>query len=159
MADSHLRLEQQDLFTANQVIHLKPIIGGELMTEFAAANPFVRRVYPNAAAPPRQPLVAGPRSRCEHDQTSARDPVAPAGADCRSCLPAELRLAPSTSGHVVAISRAGAAAIRLPQAAHAESSASGDGSIRRGSERGDCRGGIGAGSPGGSRRATLSASR
>jgi hypothetical protein len=60
MADSHLRLEQQDLFSANQVIHLKPIIGGDLMTEFAAANPFVRRVYPNAAAPPRQPLVAGP---------------------------------------------------------------------------------------------------
>jgi hypothetical protein len=61
MADSHLRLEQQDLFSANQVIHLKPIIGGELMAAFAAANPFVRRVYPNATTALRRPLVAGPR--------------------------------------------------------------------------------------------------
>ncbi|HEY2153515.1 MAG TPA: hypothetical protein VGH34_22090 [Vicinamibacterales bacterium] len=60
MADSHLRLEQQDLFAANQVIHLKPIIGGDLMAEFAAANPFVRRLYPNAAAPQRPPVVGAP---------------------------------------------------------------------------------------------------
>ncbi len=60
MADSHLRLEQQDLFSANQVIHLKPIIGSELMTEFAAVNPFVRRFYPNAAPSCRPPLVGAP---------------------------------------------------------------------------------------------------
>src|SRR5262245_8035385 len=48
LADSQLTLEQQDLFTANQVIHLKPLIGDELLDDFTAANPFVRRVYPNA---------------------------------------------------------------------------------------------------------------
>jgi hypothetical protein len=48
IADSRLALEQQDLFTANQVIHLKPLAGGELYPEFLAANPFVARFYPNA---------------------------------------------------------------------------------------------------------------
>lgn len=47
MADSRLALEQQDLFTANQVIHLKPLVGHGLFREFVAANPFVKRFYPN----------------------------------------------------------------------------------------------------------------
>jgi hypothetical protein len=57
LADSHLTVDQQDLFTANQVIHLQPLIGGELIAPFRAANPFVGRYYPNssdaAAAAPR----------------------------------------------------------------------------------------------------------
>lgn len=58
IADSRLALEQQDLFTANQVIHLKPLTGGELYREFLAANPFVGRFYPNAAGvAPFTPLV------------------------------------------------------------------------------------------------------
>jgi hypothetical protein len=48
VADSHLALEPQDLFTANQVLHLKPLIGGELLDAFVTANPFVMRFYPNA---------------------------------------------------------------------------------------------------------------
>jgi hypothetical protein len=47
LADSHLTLEQQDLFTANQVLHLKPLIGAPLYTAFVAANPFVSAWYPN----------------------------------------------------------------------------------------------------------------
>jgi hypothetical protein len=47
VADSHLELEQQDLFTANQTIHLKPLVGGGLLREFVAANPFVGEIYPN----------------------------------------------------------------------------------------------------------------
>jgi len=50
VADSHLALEPQDLFTANQVLHLKPFIGGDLLDAFLAANPFVTRFYPNAPA-------------------------------------------------------------------------------------------------------------
>jgi hypothetical protein len=58
LADSHLTLDQQDLFTANQVIHLQPLIGGEIIDEFRAANPFVRRCYPNShARAPQAPLV------------------------------------------------------------------------------------------------------
>jgi hypothetical protein len=47
MSDAHLSVEQQDLFTANQILHLKPLIGGSVFEGFLAANPFVRRFYPN----------------------------------------------------------------------------------------------------------------
>jgi hypothetical protein len=47
VADTRLTLEQQDLFTANQTIHLKPLVGGELLRELVRANPFVTEVYPN----------------------------------------------------------------------------------------------------------------
>jgi hypothetical protein len=47
MSDAHLGIEQQDLFTANQVLHLKPLIGPEVLEGFVAANPFVKRFYPN----------------------------------------------------------------------------------------------------------------
>ena len=50
IADSHLVLEPQDLFTANQLLHLKPLIGANVLEQFMAANPFVARFYPNAAA-------------------------------------------------------------------------------------------------------------
>jgi hypothetical protein len=49
VADSHLVLDQQDLFTANQVIHLKPLAGADVLDDFVAANPFVRKFYPNGA--------------------------------------------------------------------------------------------------------------
>jgi hypothetical protein len=47
MADTHLAVEQQDLFTANQILHLRPLIGHEVLDGFVAANPFVRKCYPN----------------------------------------------------------------------------------------------------------------
>ena len=62
LADSHLALERQDLFTANQVLHLKPVIGEEWLDAFLAANPFVMRFYPNAFAHRRQRSPHG-RSR------------------------------------------------------------------------------------------------
>jgi len=48
VADTHLTLEQQDVFTANQAIHLRPLIGGEVLDRLVRANPFVARFYPNA---------------------------------------------------------------------------------------------------------------
>ena len=60
LADSHLVLEPQDLFTANQLLHLKPLIGAEVMQAFLAANPFVARFYPNAQAQrPEASLLRG----------------------------------------------------------------------------------------------------
>jgi hypothetical protein len=50
MSDERLAIDQQDLFTANQAIHLKPLIGLEVMEGFIAANPFIRRIYPNQQA-------------------------------------------------------------------------------------------------------------
>ena len=49
MSDTHLAIQEQDLFTANQVLHLKPLIGPEVLEGFVAANPFVARFYPNRA--------------------------------------------------------------------------------------------------------------
>src|SRR4051794_442878 len=60
LADSHLALEQQDLFTANQVIHLRPLIGAATLAAFVAANPFVKRTYPNATS--TLPPLAGARA-------------------------------------------------------------------------------------------------
>jgi hypothetical protein len=54
IADSRLALEQHDLFTASQVVHLKPLIGRTVLLEIMAANRFVSRFYPNfhpSAAP------------------------------------------------------------------------------------------------------------
>ena len=58
IADTHLALEQQDVFTANQVVHLKPLIGAGALDEFLAANPFVARYYPNAARQGLSSVVA-----------------------------------------------------------------------------------------------------
>jgi hypothetical protein len=63
VSDEHLTLDQRDLFTANQVIHLKPLVGERVLEQFVAANPFVRQCYPNA----------GPGS---HDFVLGRRPIA-----------------------------------------------------------------------------------
>jgi hypothetical protein len=63
LADSHLALDEQDLFTANQVIHLKPLVGADVFDDFIAANPFVRRCYPNAARRLVQPPIEWRRNR------------------------------------------------------------------------------------------------
>jgi hypothetical protein len=47
VADSRLSLEQRDLFTANQAIHLKPLTGRRVFRDFLDANPFVFALYPN----------------------------------------------------------------------------------------------------------------
>ena len=48
LSDSHLKVEPEDLFSANQMIHLRPLIGEDLYRRFLEANPFVRRFYPSA---------------------------------------------------------------------------------------------------------------
>jgi len=52
MSDANLAVEQQDLFTASQILHLRPLIGAQVLDGFLAANPFVRRCYPNRQEPP-----------------------------------------------------------------------------------------------------------
>ena len=56
LADSHLSVDQQDLFTANQMIHLRPLVGADVLQRFLGANPFVAHCYPNTRD--REPLAS-----------------------------------------------------------------------------------------------------
>ncbi len=61
VADSRLEVRDQDLFTANQILHLKPLAGAPLLADFIAANGFVRRFYPNrSSSPPAFPFALRP---------------------------------------------------------------------------------------------------
>jgi hypothetical protein len=55
VADSHLAVDQPDLFTANQIIHLQPLAGAEMIERLRAANSFVRQCYPNSGTRTAQP--------------------------------------------------------------------------------------------------------
>ena len=47
VSEASLGIEPGDLFSANQIIHLRPIIGQEVYRRFLEANAFVRGFYPN----------------------------------------------------------------------------------------------------------------
>lgn len=47
ISDQRMAIEPADLFSANQIIHLRPITGWRTYTRFVAANPFVTARYPN----------------------------------------------------------------------------------------------------------------
>lgn len=51
IADAALAVEPEDLFTANQIIHLRPLMNADLYRTFVDANSFVNRCYPNFVAP------------------------------------------------------------------------------------------------------------
>jgi hypothetical protein len=51
MTDSRLEIVEQDLFSASQLLHLRPLSGHEVHQALLAANPFVYRYYPNAYVP------------------------------------------------------------------------------------------------------------
>ena len=58
-------IEPRDLFSANQIIHLRPIMGHAVFAHFVKSNGFVRQIYPNfelkegpkAQAPSPKPLI------------------------------------------------------------------------------------------------------
>jgi hypothetical protein len=47
ISERHLRVEPCDLFAANQIIHLRPLTGQAVYTDFVTANEFVAACYPN----------------------------------------------------------------------------------------------------------------
>lgn len=47
VSDEDLVIQPQDEFSANQILHLRPVIGADAYREFLDANPFVRAMYPN----------------------------------------------------------------------------------------------------------------
>jgi hypothetical protein len=50
ISERALSIAPADLFSANQIIHLRPIVGHEVFAGFIDANPFVRVFYPNFQA-------------------------------------------------------------------------------------------------------------
>ena len=64
ISERAMAIEPGDLFSANQIIHLRPVVGHDVFAQFVNANPFVKRFYPNfdanvAPAPPK-PQAASP---------------------------------------------------------------------------------------------------
>lgn len=57
MTDETLEVEQPDVFSANQILHLQPIVDDGVYARFVAANPFVRHFYPGFEGS-RRPLEA-----------------------------------------------------------------------------------------------------
>ena len=59
ISERHLGVEPQDLFSANQIIHLRPLSGEDVYRRFVESNAFVRERYPNfcprRVAPSRTP--------------------------------------------------------------------------------------------------------
>ena len=47
ISENALAIRPADLFSANQIIHLRPIVGHDVFASFIDANPFVRAFYPN----------------------------------------------------------------------------------------------------------------
>lgn len=65
ISEAALRIAPADMFAANQIIHLRPIVGHDVFEAFIDANPFVRTFYPNFVvdrfrpqAPSRTPQAA-----------------------------------------------------------------------------------------------------
>ena len=64
ISEDALRVEPADLFSANQVIHLRPILGDDVFARFVDANLFVRELYPNFEnGPTGQPANRPTRGR------------------------------------------------------------------------------------------------
>jgi hypothetical protein len=47
VSESAMGIAPADLFSANQIIHLRPIVGHHVFDRFVKSNPFVRDFYPN----------------------------------------------------------------------------------------------------------------
>ena len=130
VADTRLVLEQQDLFAASQVIHLKPLLGRDVFLQLLERNPFLFRFYPNfhaadaaiAAVPPE------PRARlaAEDPGNRARAGLTAGGVDVPGRVP---RVSAPARSHL-ALARAGPPAGRLPQAPHPEPSPIGPRALR-----------------------------
>ena len=67
ISEKALAIAPADLFSANQIIHLRPIAGHDVFARFIEANPFVRNYYPNfgPSAFSRQPSAGRVRAIAE----------------------------------------------------------------------------------------------
>ncbi len=74
ISERAMPIEPADLFSANQIIHLRPVKGHDVFARFLDANPFVTGIYPNFAAGADLPGTQDPGPRALE---RALAPVAP----------------------------------------------------------------------------------
>jgi len=60
ISERALAIEPCDLFSANQIIHLRPVMGHAVFAHFVKSNSFVRNIYPNFELP------GGPKPQAPH---------------------------------------------------------------------------------------------
>ncbi len=100
VADSALSFDQPDLFSANQIINLKPLVGDDTYRLLLEANPFVHDFYPNFHAPAaghlrvRQPGIVRVAKRVA--EVAGLVPSALAEVVCRAAYRRYLRRASAT---------------------------------------------------------------
>lgn len=58
VSERAMTIAPEDLYSANQIIHLRPICGHHVFERFVTVNGFVRRHYPNFELPDRAPVNA-----------------------------------------------------------------------------------------------------
>lgn len=67
VSERALKIEPEDLFSANQIIHLRPVSGHGVFERFVKANGFVRTFYPNFELPAFKPSrPSGLKASFEH---------------------------------------------------------------------------------------------
>ena len=62
ISERAIAIEPADLFSANQIIHLRPIVGHDVFERFVHANPFVKALYPNFEAGKELPHFPNPQA-------------------------------------------------------------------------------------------------
>ena len=85
VSERAMAIEPQDLFSANQIIHLRPIIGHDVFERFVESNPSCSEFYPNFELPTSQ--APGPQARkpCRRARPVARLRAARRAPGARRC--------------------------------------------------------------------------
>lgn len=65
VSERAMKIVPEDLFTANQIIHLRPMFGAAVFERFVKANGFVRNHYPNFELPTKPVAVVPVKTRAK----------------------------------------------------------------------------------------------
>ncbi len=126
VSERSLSVEPRDLFSANQIVHLRPLCGTDTYRAFLEANPFIRRYYPNFHWSSAGAATESPRRRRIVERLLDLTIAPIYERACRLIV----RVASAATRLDLAIARSRAARARVPQAAHEQPSSARDGAIR-----------------------------
>jgi hypothetical protein len=76
VSEAAMAIAPQDLFSANQIIHLRPLTGHQVFERFVKSNGFVREFYPNFEIAQPKPQVPGPKPLLERLLSLGPAPIA-----------------------------------------------------------------------------------